>query len=301
MSHDHSHEHSTNNFGKAFLLGVFLNFSFVILEVTIGLLSNSLALVADAGHNLSDVLSLCISWGANVASKRPPSERHTYGLRRSSILAALFNAVLLLFVLGGMTWEAIIRFRHPVAVPGMTVIMVGGCGIVINVATAFLFSSGRKTDLNIKSAFLHMMTDALVSLGVVIAGVLILVTGKNWIDPLVSLAVVVVVFAGTWGLLKDSLKLALDAVPEGIDLAEVRRYLQGLPGIVAVHDLHVWAMSTTETALTAHLVGDESCLTHDFYQETSQILHDRFGIEHATLQVEPNDVSLCRLSPDDKV
>ena len=282
-------------------MGILLNISFVILEGTIGVLSNSLALIADAGHNLSDVLSLLLSWGASVASKKPPSERHTYGLRRSSILAALFNAVILLFVLGGMAWEAITRFRHPVAVAGTTVIWVAGCGIVINLVTALLFARGRKKDLNIRGAFLLMMTDAAVSVGVVIAGLLITFTGKDWIDPVVSLCIVLVVFAGTWGLLKESLKLALDAVPEGIDITQVRDYLRKLPGIVAVHDLHVWGMSTIETALTAHLVGETSAITDNFYKDAAKDLHDRFGVEHATLQVESVDAVECKLALDDKV
>ena len=298
--HNHGH-HAPANFGKAFFVGILLNISFVILEGTIGVLSNSLALIADAGHNLSDVFSLLLAWGASVASKKPPSLRHTYGLRRSSILAALFNAVILLFVLGGMAWEAVLRFRHPVAVAGTTVIWVAGCGIVINLVTALLFARGRKKDLNIKGAFLHMMTDALVSLGVVIAGVLITVTGKDWIDPVVSLGIVVVIFAGTWGLLKDSLKLALDAVPEGIDISKVRDYLLGLPDVVDVHDLHVWGMSTTEVALTAHLISKNPMCGHDFFENTAQYLHEHFGIEHATLQMEPSNSTECRLKPDDKI
>ena len=294
MAHDHGaggsgHSHAPANYSRAFAIGVALNVGFVVVEAAFGFLSGSLALVADAGHNLSDVLGLLLAWGASILVRRRPTLRRTYGLRRSSILAALLNAVFLLLAIGAIGWEALARFAHPAPVAGGTVIWVALIGIVINGATALLFFSGRKGDLNIRGAFLHMAADAGVSLGVVIAGLAILLTGWPWLDPAVSLAIVAIIFVGTWGLLRDSVNLALDAVPEGIDAAAVGDYLAALPGVAAVHDLHIWAMSTTETALTAHLVipraGDGDALL----ARASAELHDRFGIEHPTLQVERGD------------
>jgi cobalt-zinc-cadmium efflux system protein len=287
----HTHDHGPANHDRAFALGVALNVGFVLIEVIFGVLSHSLTLVADAGHNLSDVLGLLIAWGAAVLSRRRPTLRHTYGLRRSSILAAVVNAVVLLIAIGAIAVEAIQRFQHPEPVAGQTVIAVALVGIVVNTATALLFMRGRKSDLNIRGAFLHMAADAAVSLGVVLAGLAILLTGQLWIDPMVSLVIAAVILVGTWQLLCDSVNLALDAVPEEIDAAGVRTYLVTLPGVVDVHDLHIWGMSTTETALTAHLVAVGDARSDDaLLRRISRELHDGFGIEHATLQVEHGDL-----------
>ncbi len=281
----HTHAHAPTTYGRAFGLGVALNLGFVLLEWTYGRLSNSLALQADAGHNLSDVLGLLLAWGASVLAQRQPSYRRTYGLRRSTILAALVNAVVLLFAVGTIAWEAIERFQQPAAVAGTTVIVVAAIGIVINTATAMLFLRGQH-DLNIRGAFLHMAADAGVSLGVGIAGILIWATGSAWLDPVVSLIVAGVVLLSTWGLLRDSIDLALDAVPRDIDLQAVRAYLRTLPSVAEVHDLHIWGMSTTEAALTAHLVVPDGSANDALLTRAEQELHDRFGIEHATLQIE---------------
>ncbi len=294
MSHNHSgkqgHSHAPASFGRAFAIGILLNTAFVVIEGVFGFLSNSLALVADAGHNLSDVLGLLIAWGAAILVKRQSTERRTYGMRRSSILAALINAVFLLVAIGAIAWEAIKRFADPAPVAGGTVIVVALVGVVINTATALMFMSGRKHDLNIRGAYLHMAADAGVSVGVVLAGVVILFTGWLWLDPAVSLAIVAVIFIGTWGLLRDSVNLALDAVPENISIAEVQNYLQGLAPVTDVHDLHIWAMSTTETALTAHLVVcDPQEVDDALLKRAVDDMHERFGIEHCTLQVESGD------------
>lgn len=304
MGHDPSqgHNHAPANFGRAFAIGVALNLGFVIVEGTWGVLSHSLSLLADAGHNLSDVLGLLLAWGAGVLSRRAPSERRTYGFRRSSTLAAVFNAVLLLIAVGAIGWEAIVRFRHPSPVSGGTVIWVAAVGIAINAVTALLFMAGRKTDLNIRGAFLHMAADAGVSVGVVLAGAAMLATGWLWIDPVVSLTIAVVILLGTWGLLRDSVNLALDAVPEGVDVSVVRGYLAGLPDVTGVHDLHIWGMSTTETALTAHLVMPSGKPEDAFYNRACRELHDRFNIEHVTLQVESGDPAHpCRQAPEETV
>jgi cobalt-zinc-cadmium efflux system protein len=291
MAHTHNREHSHGpaNYGRAFALGIVLNTGFVILEATYGYWSHSLALVADAGHNLSDVLSLLLAWGAAWLAQRLPTQNRTYGFRRSSILAALINAVVLLIAIGGIAWEAIRRFGNPEPVAAGMVIWVAAVGIVINTATALLFLSGRKGDLNIRGAFLHMAADAGVSLGVVLSGIAIIVTGWTWLDPVVSLAIAVVILIGTWGLLRESVNLALDAVPKGIDMQGVQDFLARLQGVESVHDLHVWAMSTTETALTAHLIIPEATFTDEFLNQAAKDLHDRFGIEHTTLQVETGD------------
>lgn len=291
MAHDHGHAHShaPANFGRAFAIGIALNTGFVVIEAVFGVLAGSLALVADAGHNLSDVLGLLLAWGASILVRRRPTIRRTYGLRRSSILAALLNAVFLLLAIGAIGREALGRFAHPEPTAGGPIIAVALVGIVINGTTALLFASGRRGDLNIRGAYLHMAADAGVSLGVVLAGLAILLTGWRWLDPAVSLAIVVVIFVGTWGLLRDSVNLALDAVPEGIDTAAVAAYLSALPGVTAVHDLHIWAMSTTETALTAHLVIPGGGDTDALLARACGELHDRFGIAHATMQIERGD------------
>ncbi|WP_293914331.1 cation diffusion facilitator family transporter [Deinococcus sp.] len=304
MSHDHAghshgHSHAPADFGRAFIVGIGLNTVFVIFELVYGTLAKSLSLVADAGHNASDVLGLLLAWGAYLAAKRRPSQKHTYGLRRSSILASLTNAVLLLVALGAIIWEALGRFYNPAPVAGGTVIWVATLGIVINGVTAYLFASGRGGDLNLRGAYQHMFADALVSAGVVVAGVVILLTGWNWLDPAVSLVLAAVILYGTWGLLRESLNLALDAVPEGVNLDGVRRFLVAQPGVSGVHDLHVWGLSTTETALTVHLVMPGG-LPDEGLQHLRHELHEQFGVEHATVQIEQGRVA-CDLLSDEVV
>lgn len=290
-SHGHGHDHGGGNYNRAFIISVALNTGFVIIEAVYGILANSLALLADAGHNLSDVLGLLLAWGASILARRRPTARRTYGLRRSSILAALLNAAFLLVVSGGIGWEAIQRFREPASVAGGTVITVAAVGIAINTVSALMFLSGRKSDLNIRGAFLHLVADAAVSVGVVLAGIAIIATGWLWFDPAVSLIVTVVIVAGTWQLFQESLNLITDAVPAGIEPLAVRTYLAELPGVTGVHDLHIWAMSTTETALTVHLVMPAGHSGDAFLARVVRELHDNFGIEHTTLQVETGDPS----------
>ena len=295
MSHSHDHAHAPLRYNRSFAVGVGLNVIYVVVEGVFGVLIGSLALLADAGHNLTDIIGLLLAWGAAYLSTFPPTERHTYGLRSSSILAALANALGLLVVVGGIAWEAIRRFWEPQPVAGTTVMWVAGIGVVINTATALLFLGGRREDLNIRGAFLHMAADAAVSLGVVLAGAAIVVTGQHWIDPVVSLLIALVIFLSTWGLLRDSFQLAMQAVPSHIDPADVREYLAGLPGVDSVHDLHIWAMSTTETALTAHLVKPDSGGDDELLARICRDLHDRFGIEHTTVQLERSPAAeACR-------
>ena len=294
----HAHTHAPANYGRAFAIGVTLNLAFVVLEVIYGRVSHSLALVADAGHNLSDVLGLVLAWGAMMLARRRPTPERTYGFRRSSILAALINAAVLLISVGAIAWEAIGRVSHPAAVAETTVIVVASVGILINTGTAVMFMSGRKRDLNIRGAFVHMATDAVIALGVVLTGVAMIETGWLWLDPVVSLVIVALIVYGTWGLLRDSLNLALDAVPEGIDMSDVKEYLAGLPTCVDVHDLHVWGMSTTEAALTAHLVMAQTICDDALLAKITDELHRKFGIKHTTLQVEFGDPTYpcrCRL------
>jgi cobalt-zinc-cadmium efflux system protein len=279
------HEHHSARFDRAFAWGVILNLGFIAVEVVAGLMVNSLALLADAGHNLSDVLGLVLAWGASYLVRRPPTARHTYGWRRSSVLAALLNAILLLMALGAICWEAVQRFAAPATVNGSMVMIVAGIGVVINGTTAWLFASGHH-DVNIRGAYLHMFADAAISMGVVIAGLLIKFTNWVWIDPAVSLAVAVIIAITTWSLFTESLNLAFDAVPAGIDPAEVRAYLASLVGVTEVHDLHIWAMSTTETALTAHIVIPTAPSNEELLAEAADVLHDRFGIAYATIQIE---------------
>ncbi len=291
----HCHSHAPASFGRAFAIGITLNLVYLIAEAGFGLFTNSMALLADAGHNLSDVLGLCGAWAATHLGSRRPSARFTYGLKGSSILAALGNAVLLLVSCGAIGIEAIRRFAEPAPVMGGTIMAVAAVGIAVNGVTAWLFASGRKGDINIRGTYLHMLADAAVSAAVVLAGLAILLTGKAWIDPLVSLIVVAVIVRGTWGLLKDSVAMSLDAVPSGIDPHAVEDFLAQRPGVMAVHDLHIWPMGTTETALTAHLVmpgghpGDAVLdgLCHD--------LEHRFAIHHSTIQVEIGETE-CRLA-----
>jgi len=294
IHHEHNHAPKTHN--RAFLIGTGLNISFVLVEVWFGLLTNSLALLADAGHNLSDVLGLLLAWGASYLVQRPPNHKYTYGLRRSSILAALVNAILLLLTMGGITWEAIRRLQEPTPIAGGTVILVAGIGVVINTVTALLFLSGRDEDMNIRGAFLHMAADALVSAGVLLAGIAILLTGWLWFDPVISLVIVAVIVVGTWQLFKDALQLILDGVPHQIELIAVRTFLHELQGVTQVHDLHIWAMSTTETALTAHLVIPEGYTGDRFLTDTCEALHNNFGIDHSTIQIEFGDTNYpCHL------
>ena len=299
-AHDHAgHSHAPDNFGFAFAIGATLNTGFVIAELAFGYAANSLALVSDAVHNLSDVFSLLLAWGAAWLAGRRPTDTHTYGFRRASILAALINAGLLLVAVGGIAVEALNRLREPVAVAGWTVVWVAALGILVNGGTAMLFMRGRHGDLNIRGAYLHMVADAAVSFGVVIAALLIMATGWLWIDPAISLVIAAVVLVSGWGLMRDSVNLALDAVPRGIELADVRDYLATLEGVSEVHDLHIWAMSTNETALTAHLVRPGG---HDdaFLHQVCEGLSHRFKIHHATLQVEASSEA-CKLAPAELV
>lgn len=297
-SHGHSHSHAPKDFNLAFAIGIALNTAFVIVEAVYGYFAQSLALMADAGHNLSDVAGLLLAWGAVWLSKKKPSRKYTYGLRSSSILAALLNALLLLVAIGGIIWEAIGRLHSPADVSSSTIITVASIGILINTATALLFASGRKGDLNIRGAYLHMAADALVSAGVVVAGIVISYTNWEWLDPVTSLVISAVIFFGTWGLLKDSVKLAIAAVPSGIDADEVSAHLLRLPGVTSVHDLHIWAMSTTENALTAHLVIPGGHPGDEFLHRTSHDLEHEFGIHHSTLQIELGDSAACHLESD---
>jgi cobalt-zinc-cadmium efflux system protein len=305
MTHDHDHAghlHEPPNNNAAFAIGVVLNLGFVVAEVFYGLAAHSLALISDAGHNLSDVFCLLLAWGAMRLTRAAPTKRRTYGWRRSSIFAALINAVILLVVVGGITVEAIRRLARPEEVAEGTVMAVAAIGIVINTISALLFVSGRKRDLNLKGAFLHMAGDAAVSAGVVVAAFAIKLTGWHWLDPVVSLAIGVVIVWGTWGLLRESINLSMDAVPAGIDPHAVENYLEKLPGVTAVHDLHIWAMSTTEVALTVHLVMEEAPRNDLFLRDVSDKLRDRFGIGHATTQIECGNCERdCRQAPAKKV
>lgn len=280
------HVHAPGNYNTAFGLGITLNLGFVIAEAVAGWYGNSLALLADAGHNLSDVLSLLLAWAGGYLAGRAASTRRTYGLRRSTILAALANAIILLLAIGAIGWEAFMRLQEPHAANGSVVMAVAAFGVVINSATALLFMRGRHSDLNIRGAYLHMAADAAVSLGVVLAGGLILLTQWHWLDPMVSLVIVVIIAIGSWELLRESLDLALDAVPNGINPQAVEAYLRTLSEVRDVHHLHIWAMSTTEVALTAHLVKSDGKLDDDFLKRVHEELHERFGIGHATLQLE---------------
>jgi len=298
----HDHDHGPPSHTRAFAVGVALNLAFVAVEASYGLRAHSLALVADAGHNLSDVVGLLLAWGAATLGARRPSPRRTYGLRRTSILAALANAILLLIAVGAIAWEAVLRLRTPEPVASGVVIVVALIGIGINTATALLFLRGRKKDMNIRGAFLHMAADAGVSAGVVVAALIMTRTGWLWLDPAVSLAIAAVITIGTWGLLRDSVNLALDAVPDGIAPDQVEAYLAGLPGVQAVHDLHIWGMSTTHVALTAHLVKPLVENEDQLLADTCHELHDRFGIEHATLQVERSEAAArCAQAPAEVV
>ena len=303
-SHEHhkGHSHGPANYNTAFAVGITLNLGFVIIESFYGYISNSLALMADAGHNLSDVLGLLLAWGATYLATKKPSKKYTYGFRSTSILAALTNAIFLLVAVGGIAWEAIQRFNSQQQVGTTTVMVVAGIGVLINGITAFLFMSGRKKDLNLKGAYLHMLSDAAVSVGVVIAALIISFTGLTWIDPLVSLIISIVIVAGTWGLLRDSVRLALHAVPENINREKVILYLKELSSVNEVHDLHIWAMSTTETALTAHLIIKNGHPGDLFLKKLRHDLQHDFGINHVTVQIELGDTNeKCEMAPDEVV
>ena len=284
--HAHGHAHASASFDRAFALGIALNVVFVVIEAFYGWHAGSLALLADAGHNLSDVAGLLLAWGAAAAGRIRPDARHTYGWQRASILAAFTNAVLLLVAMGLLLWEAAHRLYSPAPADGLTIVVVAGIGIVVNTATAALFMTGQKHDLNLRGAFLHMAADALVSLGVVVAGGLYLWFGWVWLDPVVSIAIALIIVIGTWHLFRESLHLLFDGVPENVDLAEVGDWLTRQPGVVGVHDLHVWATSTTGIALTAHLVMPAGHPGDAFFERITHALRERFAITHATLQIE---------------
>ncbi len=292
--HGHAHHHHhPPNFGRAFAIGIALNLAFVVVEVVYGVLADSLALLADAGHNFGDVLGLLVAWGATRLSKWQPTTKHTYGFRRSSVLAALANAIFLLIAIGAIAWEAIRRFHAPVPIHAPTIVAVATVGIVINAATALLFLAGRKADLNVRGAFLHMVADAAISAGVVLAGFLIAFTGLQVIDPVVSILIAVAILVGTWGLLRESFALALDAVPAHIDAQAVSDYLAGLPAIRGVHHLHIWGLSTTDVALTAHVTLAHPDMNNALITRIQDDLHRQFGIDHATIQFESDEGAAC--------
>jgi cobalt-zinc-cadmium efflux system protein len=295
------HAHAAPSTGRAFALGLLLNLAFVGVEAIFGVVSHSMALLADAGHNLSDVLGLALAWGALALARRAPSHTQTYGLRGTTILASVANAMILLFVTGGVAWESARRLMHPEPVAGYTIVLVALAGVVVNGTSALLFLRDRKRDLNVRSAFLHQASDALLALGVAIAGGVMLATSWWWVDPVVSIVLSVVILVTTWSLLKRSLHLAVQGVPEHVDLGAVRSYLTSIPGVVEVHDLHVWSMSTTEVALTAHLVMPIDACTPSLLGTITAHLHDALGIEHSTIQICPPDAPECVLAPADRV
>ena len=296
----HHHAHGPASYDRAFAIGTALNLGFVLAEAAFGVIANSVALLADAGHNLSDVLALLLAWGAAWLTRRQPTSRHTYGFGSSSILASLINAMLLLVAVGAIAFEAIGRIFRPEPVAEFIVIWVAAAGILVNGATAWMFMRGRERDINIRGAYLHMASDAAVSAGVVVAAIAIWATGWYWLDPLASLAISVVIVLGSLDLLKESTRLAMAAVPGGVDRAGVERYLAGLSGVSAVHDLHIWAISTTETALTAHLVRPAMGPDDEFLRGVAAELKTRFGIGHCTIQIE-HDGADCHLAPTDVI
>jgi cobalt-zinc-cadmium efflux system protein len=299
IDHDHTHVHGPTNFGFAFAVGTVLNIGLVVAQFVYGIQAHSIALIADAGHNFGDALGLLLAWAAYVLARWEPTERYTYGFRSVSILAALANAAILFIATGAIVWEALRRFAEPPQVAGPTVMIVAAVAIAVNLASAWLLRGGEH-DLNIRGAFVHLLADAAVSLGVVAAGGVILLSGWYWVDPAVSLIISGVIILGTWGLLKNAMNLSLQAVPPEIEPADVREYLQTLPGVSSVHDLHVWAMSTTETALTCHLVIPNGSVGDEFINRVCEELNRRFGIAHPTIQVERGDEA-CRLAPADVV
>lgn len=302
MAHDHGagHSHDAAPVGRAFAIGIGLNVAFVAIEVVYGLLADSIALVADAAHNLSDVLGLVLAWFAIKLATRKPTGRRTYGYRKGTVLSALANALLLFVAVGAIGWEAIGRFQHPEPVQGKTVMAVAAVGVAVNGLSALLFAKSSKRDINLKGAFLHLAADAAVSLGVVVTGFIVVRTGWDWLDPLASLLVSVVVVVGTWGLLRESMNLILDAVPDRIDPEAVRAFLSAQPGVERIHDMHIWAMSSTEVALTAHLEVPIALAGAAFLHRVSEELHRQFGIEHVTVQTEePAAARDCRNAPEE--
>lgn len=296
--HSHGHGHGPADFGRAFAIGTALNLIFVAVEAAYGFYANSMALLADAGHNLSDVAGLIVAWSAAVLARRPPSTSFTYGLGTASILAALINAVLLFIAVAALVWAAVERIVTPQHVDAHIVFWVAAVGIVINAATAMLFYSGIKHDLNVRGAFLHMAADAAVSLGVVITALAMMAWGYTWLDPAVSLAIAAVIVWATWGLFRDSVRLSVHGVPPGIDVDQVRRALANMPGVVSVHDLHIWPISTTQTALSAHLVMPAGHPGDDFLRIANETLNHDFSIAHATLQIEQGDGEVCAVQCD---
>ncbi|TWI66154.1 cobalt-zinc-cadmium efflux system protein [Pseudoduganella lurida] len=282
----HHHHGDPADHGRAFAIAIVLNTVFVAVEFGYGFVANSTALMADAGHNLSDVLGLMLAWGAAILAKREPSRRFTYGLRSSSMLAALFNGMLLMAACGAIAWEAVLQLIHPVAVHGSTVSVVAGVGILVNGVSAWLFMAGSKDDINIRGAYLHLAADAAISLGVLVSGLAVMFTGWIWLDPLVSLGIVVMIVLGTWSLLKTSLRMMMAAVPANVDSAKVEAFLRGRPGVTDIHDLHIWSMSTTETALTAHLVMPAGYPGDEALDAIARTLREEFAIHHSTLQTE---------------
>ena len=298
MSEHHHHITVTDKYNKAFAFGIILNILYIIIEFIYGLILNSLALIADAGHNLSDVLGLVLAWVASYLVKKTPTQKYTYGLKKSSILAAFMNALILLVAVGAIMWEAIGRFGNPQRIEGEVVMIVAGIGVIINSITALLFFSGRKHDLNIKGAFLHMAADAAISLGVVIVGLILTYTDYYWLDPVVSIIIGIIIFWGTWDLLKDSVNLALDAIPKDIDREAIEKYLLSLDGVENFHDLHIWAMSTTENALTVHLTVSDNGIHDELIKKISKKLEHDFKIHHVTIQIENKFSAECKQKSD---
>jgi cobalt-zinc-cadmium efflux system protein len=294
----HAHHLASHNFGRIFAIATMLNLGLVVLQVVYGVLAHSVALLADAGHNFGDAIGLLLAWGAHAAGRLPPTRRYTYGFGSASILAALLNSVILLVATGAIAWEAVQRFFEPGEVAGVTVMVVAGAGIICNGVSALLLAAGSKGDLNVRGAFLHMVADGVVSLGVVIAGAAILLTGWQWFDPVMSLIIAAVIVWGTWGVLRDAACLSLAAVPAGVDPLQVRGYLASLPEVKDVHDLHIWAMSTTETAMTCHLVMHDGYPGDAFRIAIAAELQRRFAIGHPTVQIELQDAGECTLAPD---
>lgn len=297
--HDHGHHHhAPASHGRAFAIAIVLNAVFVAVEFGYGFIANSTALMADAGHNLSDVLGLMLAWGAAVLGKREPSGRYTYGLRGSSMLAALFNAMLLMLACGAIAWEAVQQLIQPTPVQGSTVSIVAAIGIAVNGFSAWLFMAGSKDDINIRGAYLHLAADAAISLGVLVSGVIVMFTSWSWLDPVVSIAIVLLIMGSTWSLLKESLRMVMAAVPENVNAQEVEDFLRGCSGVTEVHDLHIWSMSTTETALTAHLVMPSGYPGDAALDEITRHLKEKFSIHHTTLQTEQGTTEhACCLHP----